>query len=128
VASSVIGADTWAAELTRAAAAIELGNAAVISGLAAEVQADTQSRAPRATGDYANSWQSQRNSTPGSTSVSIFTEAPQAARLEYGFHGRDSKGRVYDQAPRSHQRAAIDAVYPQIKPALLAMVDRALQG
>jgi hypothetical protein len=106
---------------------VEAGNAAVITGLGNELFDGTRSRSPRGdTGDYAASWQQVLDLQPGTASSSTFTEAEQAARLEYGFHGRDSKGRVYDQAPRSHQRAAIDAVYPQIKPALLAMVDRAL--
>lgn len=34
----------------------------------------------------------------------IGTNAPQARRLEFGFVGRDSLGRFYDQAPLPHWR------------------------
>jgi len=35
--------------------------------------------------------------------------APQAFRLEYGFHGADSLGRVYDEAAEPYAGPALDA-------------------
>jgi hypothetical protein len=120
-------ADRYARELEQAADHIDRGQREVIADLADQMLTLTRTRAPRGeTGNYAASWQPDVEILGNDVSVHLFTEEPQAARLEYGFHGRDSRGRVYDVAPQSHQRAAIDAVYPQIKPALTAMVDRAL--
>ena len=41
------------------------------------------------------------------SAVKVVTNAPQAARLEFGFVGSDSLGRYYQQAPQPHWRPAI---------------------
>jgi hypothetical protein len=40
----------------------------------------------------------------------ITNPSPQTARLEYGFSGRDSMGRVYAQPPFPHMRPALNSV------------------
>jgi len=127
-AGGVNGADEFAAELLAAAERISEEVPAVTRELAGEVLSGTVSRAPRDSGQYKGSWRSRSTARTDGFRVSLFTEDPAAARLEYGFHGRDSRGRVYDQAPRSHQRAAIDEVFPKIGPAFTALVQRAIRG
>lgn len=127
--AGVGGAKEWAADLLQAAADVELGNAAVIKATGDELLGLIKSRAPVGdSGDYRESWKAEPSSHAGETTVSVYTEAAQAARLEYGFHGTDSLGRHYDQPPQSHQRAGNDAVYPQVPVALQAVIDEALRG
>lgn len=57
-----------------------------------------------ATGDYRRSWGMEADGT----SVTVFTRAPQAARLEYGFVGLDAAGRRYNQRPYPHLRPAME--------------------
>lgn len=129
MATGVNGADQFAADLMAAAAEIEAGNAAVVKATAKELVKLVRERAPVGdTGDYRDSWRTEPKIRRGEVTVSVFTEAPQAARLEYGFHGIDSLGRVYDVAPQAHQQPANDVVYPDIPVALNAVVDKALRS
>lgn len=63
-------------------------------------------RAPVLTGDYRRSWNTQLR---GQTAI-VGTNKPQGPRLELGFVGSDSLGRVYNQAPQPHVRPSIDEV------------------
>lgn len=67
-----------------------------------------------ATGDYRRSW--AMKVLPGE--VFVFTNAPQAARLEYGFVGADALGRMYNQPPYPHVRPAIEHVQPRLVAAI----------
>jgi hypothetical protein len=51
----------------------------------------------------------------------VGTDAPQAWRLEHGFHGTDSKGRSYDQPPFPHFGPALDEVAPKFEEAIAAI-------
>lgn len=65
------------------------------------------------TGDYRRSWTHQFYQVgPEATSVNG-TNAPQGRRLEYGFVGADSLGRVYNQAPLPHVGPAKDEIEPR---------------
>ncbi|WP_030186118.1 HK97 gp10 family phage protein [Streptomyces capuensis] len=59
------------------------------------------------TGAYRSSWRTEMRFVPGGAECTIGTNAPQARRLEFGFTGADSLGRVYAQPP-----------FPQVQPAL----------
>lgn len=72
-----------------------------------------------ATGDYRRSW--ALKSSPGEAFV--FTNAPQAARLEFGFTGPDSLGRVYNQPPYPHVRPAIEQMRPRLDAAMRRIVE-----
>lgn len=52
----------------------------------------------------------------------VFTNAPQAARLEYGFTGRDRLGRNYHQPPFPHWRPAIVVMRKQFPRQLKQVV------
>lgn len=61
-----------------------------------------------------------------SGAVVVGSDTPYAARLEFGFEGADSRGRVYHQAPRPYLRPAImenaEAVKAATAAALRAML------
>lgn len=62
-----------------------------------------------ATGDYIRSWvPPQISVTPAGVIGETGTNEPQARRLEYGFSGADSLGRVYDQPPYPHVFPALE--------------------
>lgn len=58
--------------------------------------------------------------------VVVGSDTPYAARLEFGFEGADSRGRVYHQGPRPYLRPAIfenaEAVKAATAAALRAML------
>lgn len=60
------------------------------------------------TGAYRNSFLVAR----GTNGYRVYTAAPQAHRLEYGFIGTDSLGRVYAQGPFPHIRPATEEFRP----------------
>lgn len=66
------------------------------------------------TGNYRRSWRVNPIRVGSSLGVSVGTNAPQGRRLEYGFNGADSLGRVYNQAPRPHVAPAVQRAEPQI--------------
>lgn len=65
------------------------------------------------TGDYRRSWQVQVRGGGVSTTAEVGTNAVQGRRLEFGFNGADSLGRVYNQPPFPHARPAFDEIAPQ---------------
>lgn len=81
-----------------------------------------------ATGDYRRSWSSRSGVDSRGPVTVVSTQAPQAARLEYGFTGADSRGRVYNQPPYPHVRPAVEQLRPTIESALRAAVNQTLGG
>jgi hypothetical protein len=64
----------------------------------------------------------------GGVSATIGTNAAQALRLEFGFHGADRLGRVYSQAPLPHWRPMWEWLQGQYSQTLAAAMVRALGG
>ena len=71
-----------------------------------------------ATGDYRRSW--AMKVLPGE--VLVFTNSPQAARLEYGFVGADSMGRWVHASPYPHVRPALEEIQPQLVAAMRRLI------
>ena len=68
------------------------------------------------TGNFRRSINTEDVDIPGTESaVSVGTNAPQGARLEFGFVGRDALGRNYNQKP-----------YPSLEPAIQSKGEEAL--
>jgi hypothetical protein len=67
------------------------------------------------TGDYRRSWTVEFSGGSGTFTATAGTNAPQGRRLEHGFHGVDSLGRAYDQAPLPHAGPAFDEVVPEFE-------------
>lgn len=75
------------------------------------------------TGDYRRSWTHDVYVGGDVVSGIVGTTKPQARRLEYGFVGVDSLGRVYDQPPYAHVGPAVQTVRPLFVQALGQIVD-----
>lgn len=108
----VRGADRVAARFLAAAAGdARIGRVVEMHGqqLLARIQSNASGRpGPRVqTGQYRRSWQMERGHSAGGPSVMVGTSAVQANRLEYGFVGADSLGRVYNQPPFPHVGPAV---------------------
>jgi hypothetical protein len=63
-----------------------------------------------------------------STSSVVYTDAPQADRLEYGFHGVDSLGRHYRQQAYPHWGPAVEVVEREYLAAVEEAVNTAIAG
>lgn len=68
------------------------------------------------TGAYRASWDVQMTVAGGRVTAVVFTEAPQARRLECGFVGVDRSGRQYRQPPFPHIEPAYRETELEIKP------------
>lgn len=101
------------AELARKLAA--LGEAVAGDVLAAAmrsgallVEADAKRRAPFKTGTLRRSIHTEVEAGEGKAEASVGTDVIYAARLEFGFEGKDKLGREYHQPPRPYLRPALD--------------------
>lgn len=74
------------------------------------------------TGDYVRSISLNMGREAGSPVAVVGTNKPQGRRLEYGFVGPDSLGRVYNQPPYPHFRPALWEVRPLFAAAIAALV------
>lgn len=72
------------------------------------------------TGDYRRSWSID---TPHNGSREVGTNRPQGPRLENGFVGPDSLGRVYNQPPFPHVEPALGIIEPLFYLAFEVYVD-----
>lgn len=70
------------------------------------------------TGDYRRSIESKFIALPGGGMAMVGTNKPQGRRLEFGFVGRDSLGRNYNQRPFPHFGPALDFIEPAFGAAL----------
>lgn len=71
---------------------------------------DIKPRAAYKTGTLRRSIHAERVSVPGAVAaVAVGTDVPYARRIEYGFSGADSRGRVYHQAAQPYMRPGFDA-------------------
>lgn len=82
-------------------------------------QDNTWSAFQNPTGSLSDSIQSIPDS---SWEVQVGVGEPYAARLEFGFHGADSLGRVYDQNAEPYLQPAMDAN----SQAILQLIDEAV--
>lgn len=101
------------AELARKLAA--LGEAVAGDVLAAAVRSggllvenDAKQMAPYRTGTLRRSIHVEVESGAGQATAEIGTDVPYAARVEFGFEGKDSLGREYHQPARPYLRPALD--------------------
>ncbi|MCX4749233.1 hypothetical protein OG455_27635 [Kitasatospora sp. NBC_01287] len=76
------------------------------------------------TGDYRRSWTTEVRVTAAGVEAVVGTNKPQAARLEYGFSGADSLGRIYHQPPLPHVGPSVD----RLTPAFVAAVGQLAEG
>lgn len=104
VTASLLGASEYAIAATEAL--VNQTSSALMTQIKANASGRPGPNAP--TGDYRRSW-TRRKVRNG---FSVGTNRPQARRLEYGFVGRDSLGRMYNQPPYPHVGPAVDLIGP----------------
>ena len=75
------------------------------------------------TGDYRRSWTHEVQASADAVSAVVGTNKPQGRRLEYGFVGPDSLGRLFHQPPYPHVGPAVARVEPLFVAALSTVVD-----
>lgn len=75
------------------------------------------------TGDYRRSWTHEVQVAGDAVTAVVGTAKPQARRLEFGFVGPDSLGRVYDQPPYAHVGPAVESIGPLFADALGRVTD-----
>lgn len=63
-----------------------------------------------------------------SAEVEVGTNVPYAARLEFGFSGADSLGRIYNQPARPYMRPAVDEGKDRIEQAVSATLKRNIEA
>lgn len=102
----VIGHKAFMAAMSKAGAEVGPSVERKVSYWGHVLESRIKSRAPVRTGDYRRSWNTQLR---GMTAI-VGTNKPQARRLEFGFVGSDSLGRVYNQAPQPHVRPSIEEI------------------
>lgn len=75
------------------------------------------------TGDYRRSWTHEVHVTGEAVTATVGTAKPQGRRLEYGYVGPDSLGRVFHQPPYAHVGPAVETVRPLFVQAIGRIVD-----
>jgi hypothetical protein len=129
---AVLGADAFVSELKRAGVSVQPGLNELTRTYGQLLQTRVQAKAsgrpgPNApTGDYRRSWNVQMRVVDGAAVADVGTNKPQGRRLEFGFTGEDSLGRVYDQPPYPHVWPAAAEVFPQYERACNALLARLL--
>jgi hypothetical protein len=78
------------------------------------------------TGDYHGSWQVAPEQLPYGANVVVGTDRPQGRRLEFGFVGADSLGRMYNQPPFPHAGPAVEELSKNYPEQILRAVGEAL--
>ncbi|WP_435058519.1 HK97 gp10 family phage protein [Streptomyces sp. bgisy060] len=111
-------ADQLATAMAQAATRVGPATAAAVRHEAMVLQALIQAAASgrpgpnTITGRYRASWQVQVHTRRHGAEATVGTFAPQARRLELGFYGADSLGRVYAQPPLPHVAPALATLQP----------------
>jgi hypothetical protein len=78
------------------------------------------------TGRYRASWRSETRGIPHGAECTIGTSAPQGRRLEFGFVGPDSLGRIYNQPPFPHVQPALGPIEEALHQQMRAVVGELL--
>lgn len=78
------------------------------------------------TGQYRASWRSETRGIPYGAECTIGTDAPQGRRLEFGFVGPDSLGRIYNQPPFPHVQPALGPIEDALRTQMRAVVEELL--
>ena len=77
------------------------------------------------TGRYANSIRAARGRGADMYRIIVWSDHPASHRLEYGFVGADSLGRMYSQPPYPHFRPAIAELAPALQKDLGDAIQKA---
>lgn len=90
----------------RAQKKVEQGISNALQIAAMEIANEARRRAPYKTGTLRRSIEVIER---GPLDIAVHSKVPYAARIEYGFAGRDKLGRLYNQPAQPYLRPAIEA-------------------
>ena len=110
---------------------IRVGAAGAVAVKAAGllVQGLGQARTPVLSGTLRRSWHTESVSAPvGVYAVRVGPTMVYARRIELGFKGADSLGRVYDQAPDPYVKPALVEARPRIRALVVTTISKAIRG
>jgi hypothetical protein len=109
---------------------ISAAGAVAVKKVALAVQAAGMAGTPVLSGTLRRSW-TTKMVPAGGVGVYAAMVGPTMAyarRIELGFKGADSLGRVYDQAPKPYVKPAFDKTVPSFRPIVISEITRALRG
>lgn len=124
----VVGADLAAAQLLARVAAVDTVVREVVRSQGEQMQQAIKAAAsgrpgPNViSGEFRGGIALDVDGGPGHASATVSSDAPQAYRLEFGFHGADSLGRHYNQPPYPSFGPGFDATAPGFPVAVAAAV------
>lgn len=130
ITGRVVGAEVLANELVGIGNGLSPRARSVVKKYGALLQTRIQAKAsgrpgPNApTGDYRRSWGTRYSGNAFVSTASVGTNMPQGRRLELGFVGADSLGRIYNQPPYPHVGPAAQ----EIEPLFLAELSKLVPG
>ena len=104
---------------------IGAAGAVAVKTAALAVQASGMVRTPVQSGTLRRSW---HTTSVGPYEANVGPTMIYARRIELGFEGPDSLGRVYHQAPKPYVRPAYDETFPQIRPFFVTSIAAAIRG
>ena len=113
------------AGITRADKAVDAAVTDALSIAAMEAANAARTKAPYKTGTLRRSIQVQER---GPRDVVVGSRLPYAARIEYGFAGRDRLGRLYNQPAQPYLRPAMEETRSTMTRIFAEEVRRALAG
>jgi len=111
-------------DIQKIGANVRRNEAAVVKLAANEYKNDVQAIIQYKTGTLRRSVHVEMTSEGLRQVALIGTDAPYARRLERGFVGKDSLGRVYHQSPAPRWRPAWDANLPKYQRMILGIFNR----
>ena len=113
------------AALTQMMERIAVASSAAVKTAALAVQAAGMKHTKVVSGSLRRSW---RTESQGPYAAFVGPTMIYARRIELGFEGPDSLGRVYHQAPKPYVRPAYDETFPQIRPFFVTSIAAAIRG
>lgn len=101
-------------------ARVQAAAAGIANDAALVVEAAAKQRTPVQGGTLRRSYETEPGGSLGDVYARVGPTMVYARRVELGFHGADSLGRVYDQQPRPYLKPAIE----QVRDPVMAMARR----
>ncbi len=105
---------------------IRAASAAAGRKAALAFQAEGMRDSPVLTGTLRRSWQTVTSQGLGVFSAMTGPTVIYARRIELGFKGADSLGRVYNQQPDPYVQPAYEQVLPTVRPLVVSELTRAI--
>lgn len=112
------------AALTQMMERIAVASGAAVKTAALAVQAAGMRHTPVKSGTLRRSW---RTESAGPYEVFVGPTMIYARRIELGYKGPDSLGRVYNQAPKPYVRPTYDEMLSKIRPFFISAISAALR-